>query len=167
MQQMTNILLPKAANNNASAGKASTPETRSEDFSAALASVNSVSSSTQKPSTSQERAIELTKSASSNDISQDEEDDVSLIFAQISMANEMKKTAAEGDKLPLLQEMDLDIGTSAVEAESCFSSELDKLAELLVDSSDTDESGVALIAELMPLTYPTLIWLYPYQRQPC
>lgn len=91
MQQMTNILLPKAANNNASAGKASTPETRSEDFSAALASVNSVSSSTQKPSTSQERAIELTKSASSNDISQDEEDDVSLIFAQISMANEMKK----------------------------------------------------------------------------
>ncbi|MCL1091286.1 flagellar hook-length control protein FliK [Shewanella profunda] len=147
MQQMTNILLPKAANNNASAGKASTPETRSEDFSAALASVNSVSSSTQKPSTSQERAIELTKSASSNDISQDEEDDVSLIFAQISMANEMKKTAAEGDKLPLLQEMDLDIGTSAVEAEGCFSSELDKLAELLVDSSDTDESGVALIAE--------------------
>ncbi|SUI89387.1 Flagellar hook-length control protein [Shewanella putrefaciens] len=147
MQQMTNILLPKAANNNASAGKASTPETRSEDFSAALASVNSVSSSAQKPSTSQERAIELTKSASSNDISQDEEDDVSLIFAQISMANEMKKTAAEGDKLPLLQEMDLDIGTSAVEAEGCFSSELDKLAELLVDPSNTDESGVALIAE--------------------
>lgn len=156
MQQMTNILLPKAANNNASAGKASTPETRSEDFSAALASVNSVSSSAQKPSTSQERAIELTKSASSNDISQDEEDDLSLIFAQISMANEMKKTAAEGDKLPLLQEMDLDIGTSAVEAEGCFSSELDKLAELLVDSSDTDESGVALIAEADATNLPDI-----------
>lgn len=157
MQQVTNILLPKAANNNASIGKASAQDTNSEDFSAALASVSTVSPSTKKSSTSQDPAIQSTKSASTNDVSQDEDDDVSLIFAQIGMANEMKKTAAQGDKLPP-QETNLDTATFAAEtvinswelsseAESNFSSELDKLAELSLDVVPADELDLALTAE--------------------
>lgn len=102
MQQMNNILLASSAKNSASSSKALTQDTNSEDFSAALASVTSVSSPSTKPPVSQDVAVKSAKvEASTDDTNTDDEADINLIFAQIGMANEMKKAAASSDSLPL------------------------------------------------------------------
>ncbi|MDG5899155.1 flagellar hook-length control protein FliK [Shewanella xiamenensis] len=102
MQQMNNILLASSAKNSASSSKALTQDTNSEDFSAALASVTSISSPSTKTPVSQDVAVKSAKvEASTDDTNTDDEADINLIFAQIGMANEMKKAAAPSDSLPL------------------------------------------------------------------
>ncbi|BDQ65428.1 flagellar hook-length control protein FliK [Shewanella xiamenensis] len=132
MQQMNNILLASSAKNSASSSKALTQDTNSEDFSAALALVTSVSSPSTKPPVSQDVAVKSAKvEASTDDTNTDDEADINLIFAQIGMANEMKKAAAPGESLPL--EADITV-TDDADADS---------PSLLVDApSQTDNSIV-------------------------
>ncbi len=131
MQQMNNILLAPSAKNSASSSKALTQDTNSEDFSAALASVTSVSSPSNKTPVSQDVAVKSAKAeASTDDTNTDDEADISLIFAQIGMANEMKKAAAPGESLPL-------------EADITATEDADSTSSLLVDDpSQTDSSIV-------------------------
>ncbi|QYJ72765.1 flagellar hook-length control protein FliK [Shewanella sp. FJAT-51649] len=131
MQQMNNILLAPSAKNSASSSKALTQDTNSEDFSAALASVTSVSSPSTKTPVSQDVAVKSAKAeASTDDTNTDDEADISLIFAQIGMANEMKKAAAPGESLPL-------------EADITATEDADSTSSLLVDApSQTDSSIV-------------------------
>ncbi|MEJ6518200.1 flagellar hook-length control protein FliK [Shewanella bicestrii] len=132
MQQMNNILLASSAKNSASSSKALTQDTNSEDFSAALASVTSVSSPSTKTPVSQDVAVKSAKvEASTDDTKADDEADINLIFAQIGMANEMKKAAAPGESLPL--EADI----TATEDADADSSSL-----LVDDQSQTDSSIV-------------------------
>ncbi|MFB2648991.1 flagellar hook-length control protein FliK [Shewanella mangrovisoli] len=130
MQQMNNILLAPSAKNSASSSKALAQDTNSEDFSAALASVTSVSSPSTKTPVSQDVAVKSAKAeASTEDTNTDDEADISLIFAQIGMANEMKKAAAPGESLPL--EADI---TATVDADSTSS--------LLVDDPSQADSSI-------------------------
>ncbi|KPN77454.1 flagellar hook-length control protein [Shewanella sp. Sh95] len=132
MQQMNNILLASSAKNSASSSKAFTQDTNSEDFSAALASVTSVSSPSTKTSVSQDVAVKSAKAeASTDDTKTDDEADINLIFAQIGMANEMKKAAAPGESLPL--EADI---TATDDADA------DSSSLLVDDQSQTDSSIV-------------------------
>ncbi len=132
MQQMNNILLASSAKNSASSSKALTQDTNSEDFSAALASVTSVSSPSTKTPVSQDVAVKSSKAeASTDDTKTDDEADINLIFAQIGMANEMKKAAAPGESLPL--EADI-TATEDVDAGS--------VSLLVEDPSQTDNSIV-------------------------
>lgn len=102
MQQMNNILLASSAKNSASSSKVMAQETNSEDFSAALASVVSVSETPTKSNLSKDMPVKSGQPESSVDEEQAEDaTDINLIFAQIGMANEMKKAAVTGDALPL------------------------------------------------------------------
>lgn len=130
MQQMNNILLASSAKNSASSSKALTQDTNSEDFSAALASVTSVSSPSTKTPVSQDVAVKSAKvEASTDDTKTDDEADINLIFAQIGMANEMKKAAAQGESLPL-------------EADITATDDADSSSLLVDDQSQTDSSIV-------------------------
>lgn len=130
MQQMNNILLAPSAKNSASSSKALTQDTNSEDFSAALASVTSVSSPSTKPPVSQDVAVKSAKAeASTDDTNTDDEADINLIFAQIGMANEMKKAAAPGESLPL-------------EADITATEDADSTSLLVDDPSQVDSSIV-------------------------
>ncbi|MCL1120070.1 flagellar hook-length control protein FliK [Shewanella seohaensis] len=131
MQQMNNILLASSAKNSASSSKALTQDTNSEDFSAALASVTSVSSPSTKPPVSQDVAVKSSRAeASTDDTNTDDDADINLIFAQIGMANEMKKAAAPGESLPL--EADI---TATNDADTDSSS-------LLVDAQSLTDSSI-------------------------
>lgn len=104
MQQMTNILLSKTGNSAANSAKTSSQESNNEDFSSTLASVSANSFSISAPKKATANADDKVQIASTDkvndkDISTDDAD-VNLIFAQISMANDMKKTASEGESLP-------------------------------------------------------------------
>ncbi|MGE6382245.1 flagellar hook-length control protein FliK [Shewanella baltica] len=104
MQQMTNILLSKTGNSAANSAKTSSQESNNEDFSSTLASVSANSFSISAPkkataNTDDKVQIASTDKVQDKDISTDDAD-VNLIFAQISMANDMKKTASEGESLP-------------------------------------------------------------------
>ncbi|ABI38366.1 flagellar hook-length control protein [Shewanella sp. MR-4] len=128
MQQMNNILLASSAKNSASSSKALTQDTNSEDFSAALASVTSVSSPSTKTPLSQDVAVKTVKAeASTDDTNTDDDADINLIFAQIGMANEMKKAAAPGESLPLEADItateDVDSASSAVLADDLSKAE--------------------------------------------
>lgn len=130
MQQMNNILLAPSAKNSASSSKALTQDTNSEDFSAALASVTSVSSPSTKTPVSQDVAVKPAKAeASTDDTHTDDEADISLIFAQIGMANEMKKAAAPGESLPL-------------EADIAAMKDVDSTSFLVDDQSQADSAIV-------------------------
>ncbi|OUS52065.1 flagellar hook-length control protein [Shewanella sp. SACH] len=104
MQQMTNILLSKTGNSAANSAKTSPQESNNEDFSSTLASVSASSFSISAPkkataNTDDKVQIASTDKVNDKDISTDDAD-VNLIFAQISMANDMKKTASDGESLP-------------------------------------------------------------------
>ena len=104
MQQMTNILLSKTGNSAANSAKTSSQESNNEDFSSTLAFVSASSFSISAPkkavaNTDDKVQIASTDKVKDKDISTDDAD-VNLIFAQISMANDMKKTASEGESLP-------------------------------------------------------------------
>ncbi|AUD61065.1 flagellar hook-length control protein FliK [Shewanella hafniensis] len=104
MQQMTNILLSKTGNSAANSAKTSSQESNNEDFSSTLASVSASSFSISAPkkataNTDDKVQIASTDKVKDKDISTDDAD-VNLIFAQISMANDMKKTASDGESLP-------------------------------------------------------------------
>ncbi len=104
MQQMTNILLSKTGNSAANSAKTSSQESNNEDFSSTLASVSASSFSISAPkkataNTDDKVQIASTDKVNDKDISTDDAD-VNLIFAQISMANDMKKTASDGESLP-------------------------------------------------------------------
>ncbi|PWF63850.1 flagellar hook-length control protein [Shewanella sp. BC20] len=145
MQQMNNILLASSAKNSASSSKALTQDTNSEDFSAALASVTSVLSPSTKTPVSQDVAVKTVKAeASTDDTNTDDDADINLIFAQIGMANEMKKAAAPGESLPLetdiaaTEDADTDSSSLLVDAQSqtdssiidgTFSDEMAKFAQ--------------------------------------
>ncbi|MFB2760772.1 flagellar hook-length control protein FliK [Shewanella xiamenensis] len=102
MQQMNNILLVSSAKNGAGSSKILGQDANSEDFSAALASVTSISSSSTNTNVSPDVSAKSAKQKTDiDDTSADDEADISLIFAQIGMANEMKKAAAPSDSLPL------------------------------------------------------------------
>ncbi|MFB2674343.1 flagellar hook-length control protein FliK [Shewanella xiamenensis] len=102
MQQMNNILLVSNAKNSAGSSKILGQDANSEDFSAALASVTSISSSSTNTNVFPDVSAKSTKQKTDiDDTSADDEADISLIFAQIGMANEMKKAAAPSDSLPL------------------------------------------------------------------
>ncbi|MDN5498439.1 MAG: flagellar hook-length control protein FliK [Shewanella sp.] len=102
MQQMNNILLVSSAKNGTGSSKILEQDANSEDFSAALASVTSISSSSTNTNVSLDVSAKSTKQKTDiDDTSADDEADISLIFAQIGMANEMKKAAAPSDSLPL------------------------------------------------------------------
>lgn len=104
MQQMTNILLSKTGNSAANSAKTSSQESNNEDFSSTLASVSASSFSISAPkkataNTDDKVQFASTEKVKDKDISTDDAD-VNLIFAQISMANDMKKTVSEGESLP-------------------------------------------------------------------
>jgi len=104
MQQMTNILLSKTGNSAANSAKTSSQESNNEDFSSTLASVSASSFSISAPkkataNTDDKVQIASTDKVKDKDISTDDAD-VNLIFAQISMANDMKKAVSEGESLP-------------------------------------------------------------------
>ena len=102
MQQMNNILLVSSAKNGTGSSKVLGQDANSEDFSAALASVTSISSSSTNTNVSPDVSAKSAKQKTDiDDTSADDEADISLIFAQIGMANEMKKAAAPSDSLPL------------------------------------------------------------------
>ncbi|MEL4388151.1 flagellar hook-length control protein FliK [Shewanella xiamenensis] len=102
MQQMNNILLVSSAKNGTGSSKILGQDANSEDFSATLASVTSISSSSTNTNVSLDVSAKSAKQKTDiDDTSADDEADISLIFAQIGMANEMKKAAAPSDSLPL------------------------------------------------------------------
>ncbi|MCS6238106.1 flagellar hook-length control protein FliK [Shewanella baltica] len=174
MQQMTNILLSKTGNSAANSAKTSSQESNNEDFSSTLASVSASSFSISAPkkaaaNTDDKVQIASTDKVKDKDISTDDAD-VNLIFAQISMANDMKKTASDGESLPLVflnAEDTTDItgeenvyqASDAMIDEVGFSAELQKLVSTAADAS------VAISAEndvkLVPLTDKPLVQILP------
>ncbi|MFB2721284.1 flagellar hook-length control protein FliK [Shewanella xiamenensis] len=102
MQQMNNILLVSSAKNGTGSSKILGQDANSEDFSAALASVASIRTPSTNTNVSPDVSAKSAKQKTDiDDTSADDEADISLIFAQIGMANEMKKAAAPSDSLPL------------------------------------------------------------------
>ncbi|MDT3274091.1 flagellar hook-length control protein FliK [Shewanella sp. SP2S2-4] len=130
MQQMTNILLSKTGNSAANSAKTSSQESNNEDFSSTLASVSASSFSISAPkkavaNTDDKVQIASTDKVKDKDISTDDAD-VNLIFAQISMANDMKKTASEGESLPFgsSQEDNNESGDTLLESDALSTVEL-------------------------------------------
>ncbi|MGI2130697.1 flagellar hook-length control protein FliK [Shewanella baltica] len=173
MQQMTNILLSKTGNSAANSAKTSSQESNNEDFSSTLASVSASSFSISAPkkataNTDDKVQIASTDKVKDKDISTDDAD-VNLIFAQISMANDMKKTVSEGESLPLVflnAEDTTDItgeenvyqASDAMIDEVGFSAELQKLVSTASDApvavSDNDVKPA-------PLTDKPLVQILP------
>lgn len=173
MQQMTNILLSKTGNSAANSAKTSSQESNNEDFSSTLASVSASSFSISAPkkaaaNTDDKVQIASTDKVKDKDISTDDAD-VNLIFAQISMANDMKKTVSEGESLPLVflnAEDTTDItgeenvyqASDAMIDEVGFSAELQKLVFTASDApvavSDNDVKPA-------PLTDKPLVQILP------
>ncbi|WP_413472782.1 flagellar hook-length control protein FliK [Shewanella baltica] len=174
MQQMTNILLSKTGNSAANSAKTSSQESNNEDFSSTLASVSASSFSISAPkkataNTDDKVQIASTDKVKDKDISTDDAD-VNLIFAQISMANDMKKTVSEGESLPLVflnaedttditDEENVYQASDAMIDEVGFSAELQKLVSTAPDAS------VAVSAENdvkpVPLTDKPLVQILP------
>ncbi|MFV0595759.1 flagellar hook-length control protein FliK [Shewanella sp.] len=128
MQQINNILLASSAKNSAGSSKALTQDANSEDFSAALASVTSMSSPSTKATVVQESSAKSAKvETSADETNGDDDADINLIFAQIGMANEMKKAAATGEALPLAADIaateDADSASSSVLADELSQTE--------------------------------------------
>ncbi|MCS6126392.1 flagellar hook-length control protein FliK [Shewanella baltica] len=130
MQQMTNILLSKTGNSAANSAKISSQDSNNEDFSSTLASVSASSFSISAPkkavaNTDDKLQIASTDKVKDKDISTDDAD-VNLIFAQISMANDMKKTASEGESLPFgsSQEDSNESGDTLLESDALSTVEL-------------------------------------------
>ncbi|MDT3294439.1 flagellar hook-length control protein FliK [Shewanella sp. SP2S2-6] len=130
MQQMTNILLSKTGNSAANSAKISSQDSNNEDFSSTLASVSASSFSISAPkkavaNTDDKVQIASTDKVKDKDISTDDAD-VNLIFAQISMANDMKKTASEGESLPFgsSQEDNNESGDTLLESDALSTVEL-------------------------------------------
>ena len=105
MQQMTNALLSNTGNTAANSAKISSQTSNNDDF---LSTLSSVSASSHSVSSAKKTPVNLDEPSqvTSKDKSVDEDkltdsDDVNLIFAQIDMANGMKKAASEGGILPL------------------------------------------------------------------
>uniref|UniRef100_UPI00404856BE flagellar hook-length control protein FliK n=1 Tax=Shewanella baltica TaxID=62322 RepID=UPI00404856BE len=144
MQQMTNILLSKTGNSAANSAKTSSQESNNEDFSSTLASVSANSFSISAPKKATVNADDKVQIASTDkvkdkDISTDDAD-VNLIFAQISMANDMKKTASEGESLP----SDSSHGENNESGDSLLKSDAFSTVEL----SGVQASMKAIITEL-------------------
>lgn len=105
MQQMTSMLLNKSSASAASSAKVSSQESNNDDFSMALASVSANSYSLSSPKNAADsRAVTLSHSnpnASTTEKEAQDGADINLIFAQIGMANDMKKSVDGGQSLPL------------------------------------------------------------------
>lgn len=130
MQQMTNILLSKTGNSAANSAKISSQDSNNEDFSSTLASVSASSFSISAPkkavaNTDDKVQIASTDKVKDKDISTDDAD-VNLIFALISMANDMKETASEGESLPFgsSQEDSNESGDTLLESDALSTVEL-------------------------------------------
>ncbi|MCU8001503.1 MULTISPECIES: flagellar hook-length control protein FliK [unclassified Shewanella] len=165
MQQMTNILLSKTGNSAANSAKTSSQESNNEDFSSTLASVTASSfsiSASKKTIANIDDTVQVTSAdkVKDDDISTDDAD-VNLIFAQISMANDMKKTASDGDSLPLAflnAEEDItgeeNIDTSsALLTGSALASTVSAEIEL---ASDIDEAGFSAELQKLVSTSPDM-----------
>lgn len=168
MQQMTNILLSKTGNSAANSAKTSSQESNNEDFSSTLASVTASSfsiSASKKTIANTDDTVQVTSAdkVKDDDISTDDAD-VNLIFAQISMANDMKKTASDGDSLPLAflnAEEDMtemtggeNIDTSsALLTGSALASTVSAEIEL---ASDIDEAGFSAELQKLVSTSPDM-----------
>lgn len=147
MQQMTNILLAKPGLNGAGSSKTLTQDANSEDFSAALASVSSTSSKTIKSSTSSEMGAAPIKVETANDVQPDDEKDINLIFAQIDMASEMKKAAAQGDNLPPAVAGEQNIDAEVIEA-ACYVTMVGSLGNNLNPSDADSDAGSGIDADM-------------------
>ncbi|SUI75663.1 flagellar hook-length control protein FliK [Shewanella morhuae] len=105
MQQMTNALLSNTGNTAANSAKISSQTSNNDDFSSTLSSVSasshSVLSAKKTPVNLDESSQVTSKDKSVDEDKLTDSDDVNLIFAQIDMANGMKKAASEGEILPL------------------------------------------------------------------
>ncbi|MGI2186097.1 flagellar hook-length control protein FliK [Shewanella oncorhynchi] len=167
MQQMTNILLSKTGNSAANSAKTSSQESNNEDFSSTLASVTASSfsiSASKKTIANTDDTVQVTSAdkVKDDDISTDDAD-VNLIFAQISMANDMKKTASDGDSLPLAflnAEEDItgeeNIDTSsALLTGSALASTVSVEIELASDI-DADEAGFSAELQKLVSTSPDM-----------
>lgn len=167
MQQMTNILLSKTGNSAANSAKTSSQESNNEDFSSTLASVTASSfsiSASKKTIANIDDTVQVTSAdkVKDDDISTDDAD-VNLIFAQISMANDMKKTASDGDSLPLAflnAEEDItgeeNIDTSsALLTGSALASTVSVEIELASDI-DADEAGFSAELQKLVSTSPDM-----------
>ena len=167
MQQMTNILLSKTGNSAANSAKTSSQESNNEDFSSTLASVTASSfsiSASKKTIANTDDTVQVTSAdkVKDDDISTDDAD-VNLIFAQISMANDMKKTASDGDSLPLVflnAEEDItgeeNIDTSsALLTGSALASTVSAEIELASDI-DADEAGFSAELQKLVSTSPDM-----------
>lgn len=147
MQQMTNILLAKPGLNGAGSSKTLTQDANSEDFSVALASVSSTSSKTIKSSTSSEIGAASTKVETANDAQPDDEKDINLIFAQIDMASEMKKAAAQGDNLPLAVAGEQNIDAEVIET-AYYVTMVGSLGDNLNSSDADSDAGSGIDADM-------------------
>lgn len=147
MQQMTNILLAKPGLNGAGSSKTLTQDANSEDFSAALASVSSTSSKAIKSSTSSEMGAAPIKVETANDAQPNDEKDINLIFAQIGMASEMKKAAAQGDNLPLAVAGEQNIDAEVIEA-ACYVTMVGSLGNNLNPSDADSDAGSGIDADM-------------------
>lgn len=147
MQQMTNILLAKPGLNGAGSSKTLTQDANSEDFSAALASVSSTSSKAVKSSSSSEMGAASTKVETANDAQPDDEKDINLIFAQIDMASEMKKAAAQGDNLPLAVAGEQNIDAEVIET-ACYVTMVGSLGDNLNPSDADSDAGSGIDADM-------------------
>ncbi len=167
MQQMTNILLSKTGNSAANSAKTSSQESNNEDFSSTLASVTASSfsiSASKKTIANTDDTVQVTSAdkVKDDDISTDDAD-VNLIFAQISMANDMKKTASDGDSLPLAflnaeeditSEENIDT-SSALLTGSALASTVSAEIELASDI-DADEAGFSAELQKLVSTSPDM-----------
>lgn len=142
MQQMTSMLLNNSSTNTTSSAKVSSQESNNDDFSLALASVNANSYSLSSPkSAADSRVVTSSRDSHQEALTAEKEvedgADINLIFAQIGMANEMKKSADGGQSLPLSAN-----GESLGEVDSLSRSEL--AFEHQQENSLSDESDLAL-----------------------
>lgn len=161
MQQMTNILLSKTGNSAANPAKTSSQESNNEDFSSTLASVTASSfsiSASKKTIANTDDTVQVTSAdkVKDDDISTDDAD-VNLIFAQISMANDMKKTVSDGDSLPLAflnAEENIDT-SSALLTGSALASTVSAEIELTSDI-DADEAGFSAELQKLVSTSPDM-----------
>ncbi|GIU03280.1 flagellar hook-length control protein FliK [Shewanella morhuae] len=151
MQQMTNALLSNTGNTAANSAKISSQTSNNDDFSSTLSSVSasshSVSSAKKKPVNLDEPSQITSKDKSVDEDKLTDSDDVNLIFAQIDMANGMKKAASDGDSLPLALLNSEDANEATLDAH------LDELSTLLVDASWV----LSVTANVDQASVPTLV----------
>lgn len=173
MQQMTHLLLSKTGNSAANSAKTSSQESNNEGFSSTLASVAASSFSISAPKKTVANTGDTVPVTSADKIKDDDRStddaDVNLIFAQINMANDMKKTASDGDSLPLAflnaedmtDDQNIDASPTQLIGSALASSVSDELQKLVATSPNMAAISIADDVTLSSLTDKSLVHILP------